>query len=117
MSELKPCSACGGPGRRMYPNTATWHRDTQIAGQAFSFDICDKCWGSGDEERPFLNLYEWGNRRAPSPAVDALVEAACELLTWVSDNANANPTLPGWGAKARKCQAALAAVEAERGKK
>ncbi len=81
MNEIKSCSVCGGAGRKMYGNTATWHKDCVISGQAFLADICDKCWGSGDEKAPWLNLYEWGQHlRAPSPAVARLVEAAREIL-------------------------------------
>ena len=48
------CSACGGRGKRMYGSTSTWRGG--IAGQAMTLGICDKCWGSGDADRPWLNL-------------------------------------------------------------
>ena len=51
------CSKCGGKGLRMYPNTATY-RDAPgiVSGQAFTEDVCDKCWGSGNENNPGENL-------------------------------------------------------------
>lgn len=50
-----PCPACDGAGRRAYPNTATWRRGG-LSGQAFRTDVCDKCWGSGEAERPGIDL-------------------------------------------------------------
>lgn len=49
-----PCKMCGGAGVRAYGNTTTWRGG--IGGQMITSDICDKCWGSGNAERPWLNL-------------------------------------------------------------
>ena len=51
------CTACHGRGRREYPDTSTWRRGG-YAGQAITVDICDRCWGTGDEGRPGTNLRE-----------------------------------------------------------
>ena len=54
--EARRCS-CSGTGKKEYPNTSGWFRDRGgWGGQAFTFDICDECWGSGDRNRPFRNL-------------------------------------------------------------
>ena len=49
-----PCKACGGAGVRAYGDTATWRGG--IGGQMITSDICDKCWGSGNAEKPWMNL-------------------------------------------------------------
>lgn len=54
------CKTCGGWGVYNYPSTATWRGG--IGGQMFTTDVCNKCWGSGDETHP------WPNRRALLPA-------------------------------------------------
>lgn len=46
------CDECGGAGGYFYANTATWRR-AGVAGQAITYDVCDKCWGSGDKTRPW----------------------------------------------------------------
>jgi hypothetical protein len=48
------CTECMGMGVKVYGSTATWHGG--IGGQAMTSGICDKCWGSGDRNRPWLNL-------------------------------------------------------------
>ena len=49
-----PCPACGGIGQRAYASTATWHGG--IGGQMITNGICDRCWGSGDDNRHWINL-------------------------------------------------------------
>lgn len=49
-----PCKPCGASGIRVYPSTATWRGG--VGGQALTNGICDKCWGSGNSEKPWLNL-------------------------------------------------------------
>ncbi len=49
------CRDCTGSGKKTYANTATWTR-AGIAGQTLTVDICDRCWGSGDEKKPWINL-------------------------------------------------------------
>ena len=55
-----PCSKCQGIGIRAYSSTATWHGG--MGGNIFTSDICDKCWGSGDENKPWLDLRALKNR-------------------------------------------------------
>lgn len=57
MNKLTPkiCARCHGKGTYLYGNTATWH-DSWISGQGFTADICDVCWGSGDENFPGPDL-------------------------------------------------------------
>lgn len=54
ISEEDACRLCNGAGSRMYSNTSTWRGG--IGGQALTADVCDNCWGSGDEKRPWVNL-------------------------------------------------------------
>ena len=49
-----PCKECAGSGVRAYGNTTTWRGG--IGGQMITSDICDKCWGSGNAEKPWMNL-------------------------------------------------------------
>jgi hypothetical protein len=51
-----PCPKCSGYGVRTYASTATWMGG--VGGQALTSGICDSCWGSGDTNRPWLNLRE-----------------------------------------------------------
>jgi hypothetical protein len=51
-----PCKLCTGTGVRTYGSTATWRGG--IGGQAMTPGVCDCCWGSGDAERPWINLRE-----------------------------------------------------------
>lgn len=52
----RPCFMCRGLGTRWYPSTSTWREG--MGGASFTVDVCDKCWGSGDEDRPWLDLRE-----------------------------------------------------------
>jgi len=54
----RTCSGCGGSGYKFYSSTATWRGGA--GGQAFTNDVCDKCWGSGDRDRP------WPSHRLPA---------------------------------------------------
>jgi hypothetical protein len=49
-----PCAACSGSGVIMYASTATWMGG--IGGCAMTRGVCDACWGSGDANRPWVNL-------------------------------------------------------------
>lgn len=62
------CTRCLGVGVKSYGSTATWHGG--VGGQSITSDVCDACWGSGDSERPWLNLRlnaakrrEWENEQ------------------------------------------------------
>ena len=45
------CSRCGGAGTRAYGDTSTYRGG--VGGQMITNGPCDKCWGSGDEHRPW----------------------------------------------------------------
>lgn len=49
-----PCQKCSGSGVRMYGSTATWRGG--IGGQMCTTDVCDACWGTGDEHRKGADL-------------------------------------------------------------
>lgn len=46
-----PCVVCGGTGKRAYESTATWHGG--IGGQMITVGVCNKCWGSGEADKPW----------------------------------------------------------------
>ncbi|MBI2405089.1 hypothetical protein HYV22_02825 [Candidatus Gottesmanbacteria bacterium] len=48
------CRTCQGLGTKGYGDTSTWRHT--IGGQAMTTDVCDKCWGSGDEHRKGVDL-------------------------------------------------------------
>ena len=50
----EPCPACNGAGVRTYGSTCTWHGG--VGGQTMTSDICNRCWGSGNSNKPWLNL-------------------------------------------------------------
>ena len=52
---IKRCTQCDGRGRIEYPDTSTWRRGG-CAGQAITIDVCDRCWGTGDEAKPGTDL-------------------------------------------------------------
>lgn len=52
----KPCKKCNGSGLCTYSSTSTWHGG--IGGQALTSAVCDLCWGSGKENKPWANLRE-----------------------------------------------------------
>ena len=51
---IDTCTKCGGTGTVVYGSTATWRGG--IGGQMMTNDVCDKCWGSGDEHKHWTNL-------------------------------------------------------------
>jgi hypothetical protein len=57
-----PCYACSGMGKRTYGTTSTWH--CGIGGATPTVAVCDRCWGSGDQGKP------WPSWRSASPAPD-----------------------------------------------
>lgn len=50
------CIGCQGTGIKLYSSTATWRGG--IGGMMMTTDICDRCWGSGDANRTWVNLRE-----------------------------------------------------------
>lgn len=51
------CKMCQGYGTILYGSTATWHGG--IGGAAMTTDVCNKCWGSGNAERPWPSHREF----------------------------------------------------------
>lgn len=49
-----PCKDCFGMGRKIYASTALWRGG--IGGAAMTPGVCDKCWGSGDANRPWTDI-------------------------------------------------------------
>ena len=49
------CERCEGLGVILYDNDTTWGRSA-VATHGPVFDVCDQCWGSGDDSRPWLDL-------------------------------------------------------------
>lgn len=76
-----PCQVCHGTGVRTYPNTATWRRGG-LSGQQITSDVCDRCWGSGDEHRHGADLRKLhGHARSMElklKALEARIAAANE---------------------------------------
>lgn len=49
-----PCDRCNGAGVFSYGNTATWRGGA--GGNMVTLDVCNACWGSGDQERKGCDL-------------------------------------------------------------
>jgi hypothetical protein len=56
-----PCETCHGSGGRVYGSTATWRGG--MGGAAMTYDVCDRCWGSGDRGSPWTDLRRLRNER------------------------------------------------------
>ena len=63
------CVKCYGSGVRAYGNTATWRGG--IGGSTITMDVCDRCWGSGNDTK------RWPSHRL-SPAPVSPVEPTPE---------------------------------------
>lgn len=48
------CTSCHGRGSRLYGSTSTWHGG--MGGAAVTLDVCDTCWGSGNQVHPWTDL-------------------------------------------------------------
>jgi len=70
-----PCRVCGGTGVCSYASTATWR--SGAGGCAITSDVCDRCWGSGDETRSWTDLRALGARVA---GLEALIREAMPHL-------------------------------------
>ena len=45
------CIKCSGSGYYSYSDTSTWRGGG--GGQMFTTDVCNKCWGSGSDSKPW----------------------------------------------------------------
>ena len=52
-----PCKACGGTGYLVYGSTSTYWGG--IGGAAMTKGVCNKCWGSGEKDRPWPSHKEF----------------------------------------------------------
>lgn len=111
------CRQCGGRGSTMYSNTSTWHHG--VGGSAITSDVCDQCWGSGDEARPWTNLRQMRDterQRIATEAVTLLARVAgcayesvgsgvAELCTILDDLASPRKRKPRPHFFANTCEA------------
>lgn len=77
-----PCPKCKGTGSVLYGNTSTWRGG--MGGAAMTRDVCDGCWGSGDKDRPWLDLRSQRdemNQEIAARAGDLLSRAVGSNLT------------------------------------
>ncbi len=56
-----PCPKCGGSGYIVYGSTSTYWGG--IGGAAMTKGVCNQCWGSGEEHRPWPSHKEFYNMR------------------------------------------------------
>jgi len=77
------CTACHGRGSRVYSSTSTWRGG--MGGAAMSVDVCDRCWGSGNQDRP------WTDLRKLQAGEDARV--ALRAATFLADSVGAGLTV------------------------
>jgi homoaconitase/3-isopropylmalate dehydratase large subunit len=68
VTEGGTCIKCGGLGTRTYGSTATWRGG--IGGQQMTTDVCDRCWGSGDENRRWPSHKEFYEMKKAKPALE-----------------------------------------------
>jgi hypothetical protein len=52
--EKDVCNECGGSGIKSYSSTSMF--GSGCGGQIVTSGVCDKCWGSGNKNEPWLNL-------------------------------------------------------------
>lgn len=71
------CASCGGSGQRAYGSTSTWRG--RGGGQSITQDVCDRCWGTGDERRHGADLRELHSRVDKAVAVER--EACAEIAS------------------------------------
>ena len=48
------CHECNGSGKKSYASTSTWCGEW--GASAITIDVCNKCWGSGDNKNIWTNL-------------------------------------------------------------
>ena len=51
------CPECQGAGVRLYSDSGTWQQGLPGVEKVMTRDVCDKCWGSGAINRPFVSLH------------------------------------------------------------
>lgn len=73
-----PCPVCAGWGVRGYASTARWRGG--VGGQMLTSGVCDRCWGSGDESKPGVDLWEVEATRARAEKAEAEVRRLSDAL-------------------------------------
>jgi hypothetical protein len=63
------CVKCYGSGVRAYGNTATWRGG--IGGSTITMDVCDRCWGSGNDTK------RWPSHRLSPAPVSPVEPTTC----------------------------------------
>lgn len=59
------CESCAGFGIKTYANGATWRGGQGVA--SYTKDVCEKCWGSGDKNKAWLDLRALAAARKGTP--------------------------------------------------
>lgn len=114
-----PCPGCSGAGVKVYGSTSTWRGG--IGGQAMTPGVCDKCWGSGDAERPWPSWRAIHRERERAERAEELLrelrEATKETALREMRELRGEPMSPGeWAAALEReglaCEAADAHLRA-----
>jgi hypothetical protein len=69
------CEACSGQGERVYGNTTGWRGG--YGGQAMTTDTCDRCWGTGGNDRTGPDLRKLAS--GFNAGIEAAAAKAAEL--------------------------------------
>ena len=92
------CERCGGVGSFMYGNTSTWRNG--VGGSMMTVGVCNKCWGSGSQEKPWPSWRSIeGDRRNAELLSERFEIASREVDRLKSENA----TLQREAAKVHRC--------------
>lgn len=104
----EPCSQCKGYGTYGYPDTSTWHRGG-MAGQSFTTDVCDKCWGSGSAIHSWPS---WRVAHAPAPeVVEQVRDHISTALKNLGENRTTEDTVSWLRESVEELRAALAKLK------
>jgi len=76
-----PCPSCNGSGIKTYGSTATWRGG--VGGQMLTNGVCDKCWGSGDANKPLPNLRINEPRKRYQKLFDTIYVELCHKLDYL----------------------------------
>lgn len=89
-----PCQECEGYGVLAYASSATWRRGA--GGQMSTYDVCDRCWGSGDAVKHGVDLRRLGaeieraraegraeSSAAPAPVARPISEWHEDMVGWL----------------------------------
>lgn len=70
---IVPCTRCNGLGWRAYSSGSTWRGG--MGTTSIAYDVCDVCWGSGDQHRHGVDL-----RKLEAEEADRVAFRASTLL-------------------------------------